>query len=59
MARYSGGGFACDIFLKVLETHGLRSWLLFPVLPLERLWRGLKEETHRQVRFWRWVGNFF
>src|SRR6266851_591464 len=19
---------------------------------------GLKEETHRQVRFWRWVGNF-
>src|SRR5713226_9400379 len=28
--------------------------------PLERLWRGgLKEETHRQVRFWRRVGNFF
>src|SRR5437016_3896257 len=27
--------------------------------PLERLWGGLKEETHRQVRFWRWVGNFF
>jgi len=26
--------------------------------PLERLWKGLKEETHRQVRFWRWVGNF-
>src|SRR5215472_6190766 len=26
--------------------------------PLERLWRGLEEETHRQVRFWRWVGNF-
>src|SRR5260370_349071 len=25
--------------------------LLFPVLPLERLWRGSKEETHHQVRF--------
>src|SRR5260370_2603131 len=32
--------------------------LLFPVLPPERLWRGFKEETHRQVRFWRGVGNF-
>jgi hypothetical protein len=32
--------------------------LLFPELPLERFWRGFKEETHRQVRFWRRVGNF-
>jgi len=45
MVRRGGAGFACYIFLKVLEIHDLRSWLLFPVLPLERLWRGLKRRN--------------
>jgi hypothetical protein len=39
-----------DFFLHVFGTHDLGSWF-----PQERLWRGLNEEAHRRIRFWRWA----
>jgi len=52
MVRRGGAGFACYIFLQGSRDSYLRSWLLFPVLPLGVSGGGLKKKHHRQVRFW-------
>src|SRR5215475_16076917 len=55
-ARHTGGATFSYGFLLLYEfgIHDDRS-LGSAGATLE----GEKEETHRQVRFWRWVGNFF
>jgi len=54
--RDTGGAAVRDGFLLLYELgiHDKRSWVTAGA-SLE----GVKEETHRQIRFWRWVGNFF
>jgi hypothetical protein len=64
--QHNGASFGFLFFLYVFKAHDLRSWFQLPsatpTLPELTRWSvsggGLKEETHRQVRFWRWVGNF-
>jgi hypothetical protein len=55
----------CYTILNIFETHDLGSWFFPSATPVwlePTRWSvsggGLKEETHRQFRFWRWVGNF-
>src|SRR6266481_6504484 len=59
LAQLGAASFRSKFFRYVFETHDLA--LLVSPCDGNR-WSvsggGLKEETHRQVRFWRWVGNF-
>src|SRR6266478_6581227 len=57
-----GAAFRGYFFVHIFEAHDLRSLLSVTAKLSTFRWSvsggGLKEETHRQVRFRRWVGNF-